>query len=183
MQRAHLVGEDRRHVARRADDVALQRGQARQRLDHVVVGRHAAVGTLVVEALAVAVHQPRVDGRQRGIVDAHAHGGAAADRMHEHVRAGHHRMQRLAVVRQPQVEHDAALVAIAVEEHGRHAGVALRSERAGQVAVGRLDLDHVGPHVAQELGGQGAQNDGGDFEHLDAVERAEGGGRCRGLGH
>ena len=43
-------------------------------------------------------------------------------------------------------------------------------DRAEQIAVGRLDLDHLGAEIAQHLAGIGAEHDGGEIENPDALE-------------
>ena len=69
-----------------------------------------------------------------------------------------------------QVEHDAALVAVAGEVQRRHARIAVRAERAVAVAPGRLDLDDVRAHVRQHLAGPGAEDDARQFDYFDSLQ-------------
>jgi hypothetical protein len=69
-----------------------------------------------------------------------------------------------------EIEHQAALVAIERDE--AHAlVVADRRRRAAHVALRRLDLDHVGPHVGEQRAGKRA---GDEIRELDDTNPASG---------
>ncbi len=74
----------------------------------------------------------------------------------------------------PQVQRGAALVAVDAQEVGGGARFFVEGRPPGAhvVAVGRLDLDHVGAMVAQPLGAEGPAQNPGQVDYLDAVERA-----------
>src|SRR5262249_18743555 len=67
----------------------------------------------------------------------------------------------------------------AVEEHGTHAVVHVRAEAASHVTGRRLDLDHVGAELRQQLRGVRARDDGRQVDHADAGERCDRHGRRR----
>ena len=97
--------------------------------------------------------------------------GLRADRVDEDVGRVHQPPERLAGLLMLEVEADAALVAVADQEEGRHAGIAPRPGLARGVARGRLDLDDIGAHVAQQHGAVGAEQHGGEVEDPDAFHR------------
>jgi len=70
-----------------------------------------------------------------------------------------------------QIEHKRALVAIEVEEDMAHLGVPGGTGIAHDVALRRLDLDHLGAEIAQDLGRQRPEDDRGQIEHLGPGER------------
>src|SRR5437870_419574 len=71
-----------------------------------------------------------------------------------------------------EIEHDRALVAVGVEKDVPHAGMAERPGVAHHVAAGRLDLDHVGAEVGEDLRRVRAHHHRGEVEHAHAVQRA-----------
>ena len=170
---AQLVDDDRRVETRAvAVDLRHQRRDAALALDHVVVGGVVAVGPVLAIARAEPVDEARIALRQRFVVDAEALCRRGPHAVHEHVGRLDEAQQRVASRPGLQVERDAALVAVHVEVHGRHARVAPRTGLPVRVARGRLDLDHVGAHVAEDLRGDGAEHVDGDVDDADARERA-----------
>ena len=69
-----------------------------------------------------------------------------------------------------KIQHDAALVAIQMQEIRAHAGVAMRGDITRVVAFGRLDFDHIGAVVSENLRGVGAEDDRGQVDNAHAVE-------------
>lgn len=65
-----------------------------------------------------------------------------------------------------EVDRDAALVAPVAAPPERLAGRVERAQRAQRVALGRLDLDHVGAKVAEHRAGKVARDDLAEVEHL-----------------
>ena len=169
-----LVGGDGRVVLRRAALRFHQAGAARQALDDVVVGRHAAVRAVLGEAVQADVDQPRIAGQQRLPVEPDGGELLRPDAVHQHVGAVGQRQQRVASVGLLEVEHDALLAAVDAEEDRAHAGFGARAGAARRVAFGRLDLDHVGAVLGQDLAGVGAEHDGAQVEHTDAFEGGHG---------
>src|SRR6185503_169396 len=70
-----------------------------------------------------------------------------------------------------QVQNHRALVAVDVEEDRAHARMAERPRLPDHVAVGRLDLDHVGAEVGEDLRRVRPHHDRGEVEDADAGER------------
>ncbi len=173
-----LVGDDGGDVAGLAGGDLLQHGEAGEGLDDVVIGGAAAIGAVFLEAADVTVDQAGVGGGERFVGEADAGGGGGADGVEQHVAGGGETLQRVLAVGRLEVEHDAAFVAVGGEEQRTHAFGAARADGAGDVAFGAFDLDDVGAHVAEGLGGHGAEDHGGEVEHGDAVQGAR-----RRLGH
>ena len=149
---AGLVGDDGRQEARLARDHGLQRRQARSRLDDVVVGGLRAHRPGRAVAVGREVDEARIDLLERLVLHPQPAGGVGAIIVHQHVGGLGQLEQRLAAGLLLEVEHDRALGAIAAEIEGGHARIARRPELARGVALGRLDLDHVGAEIAQLLG-------------------------------
>ena len=73
------------------------------------------------------------------------------------------------------VEDDAALAGVGIEKGGARFGVdgvgaGERSAAAREVAVRRLDFDHVGAEVAEQLGGEGRGQSLGDVDDAQSGE-------------
>ena len=102
--------------------------------------------------LAVArdrgVDDARVQGVQRAVIETQPAQGAGAIILDEHVRARRQPPQYVRTAGSLQIDHDAALSAIDRIE-GRTVAAARAGHAARRVALRRLDLDHVGAHVAQ----------------------------------
>ena len=169
-ERAGLVGDDGRHVARLAGERRLERREPARRLDHVVVGRLVAVRPRRAEAVGRAVDEPGIHGANGFVLEAEPRRRLRAEIVHHHVRGLGEPEQRLPARLVLQVEDDAALVAIAREEERRHPRMARGPEPARRVALRRLDLDHVGPHVAQHLRRPRPEHDRGDVEYPNSRE-------------
>ena len=71
-----------------------------------------------------------------------------------------------------QVQHDAALAAVDVDEDPRHAGLGSGRDVAGVVACGGFHLDHVGAHVGHDLGAIRPHDHGGEIDHAHPYQRA-----------
>jgi hypothetical protein len=80
--------------------------------------------------------------------------------------------ERLACRRPLQVECHALLVAVDVEKIGAHAGMARRTERTNWVALGWFDLDHVRPHVPEDLRRYRPQYRAGQIDDADSRKRS-----------
>jgi hypothetical protein len=172
MHATDLVGNDGRNEPGLATDHLLQHRQARGGLDDVVVGRAPAIRALVAIAGDMAVDQCGVLRRQGRVVQAEPVGRRRAQRMQQHIGATEQALQHGPTLRALEVDHDAALAAVAGHEEGAHAWRAAWPDRAREVAFGRLELDHLGTHVAQILAGQRAEDHRGDLQHPDAFERS-----------
>jgi hypothetical protein len=104
---------------------------------------------------------------QRLGIEAERLDAARAHVVDEHVRAGNQCDQRIARDGVLEVEGKASLVAVVVQEHRGHAGVAARAEATHRVARGRLDLDDVRAHVAEDLGAERSEKDRRQVDHPD----------------
>ena len=124
--------------------------------DHVVGrpgGVGAGTGPGVAEAADGGVHQAGVAGPAGVPAHPEAVEDSAAQVLHQAVGGLDQLQEHLPVLVGGEVEHDGALVAVAVGETAAvEPFVVLGQERrgeAGQLALRRLDLDDVGPEVGQ----------------------------------
>ena len=153
-----------------------QPGNGHRALDQVVERGFGRVGSALPVAEQPGVDDARIDRRHRRVVQAQAR-----HRCRAHV-GDHHigRADQIEGGRQPrrllQVEDQAAFAAVDVQEDRAHARVAHRPDPAHRVAAGRFDLDHIGPHVAQDLGGVGRHQHARDVDDPHAVQGACGHG-------
>src|SRR5579883_2715193 len=76
-------------------------------------------------------------------------------------------MHGLAILLALEIEHDAALAAVEQREEGR----AHAAERAGLVAGGRLDLDHLGAQLGEDHAAGRAHDHMGHLHDPYALER------------
>ena len=130
--------------------------RARRRLRHHVVALVARVGAAHSEALDAGVDDPRVHRLHHVVADVELLHDARAVVLHEDVVVRRHVEQQLPSARLTQVQHDAALVAVPVQEVGRVAQAAqLAPPRVA--AARRLDLHDVGPHPGQRLRARGSR--------------------------
>ena len=90
--------------------------------------------------------------------------------MHEHICGGDEPVERAPVHRVLQVEDDAALVAMQIEYVSGHAGVPHGLVLAHEVALGRLHLDHVCPHVGEDMRSEGPHHHVGEVDDANAAE-------------
>ncbi len=149
-QRGDLVGQDGRRVARLAAD-RHQGGDAGLALDDVVIGRLAAIGPAVAVAVQRRIDQARIARAHRLMREAELFDLLRPHRMHENVGAGDQPPQRVRGRGLLEIEHQRALAAVEPHEQRRHVRRARRAGVARRIALGRLDLDDVGAHVAEHL--------------------------------
>src|SRR5205823_741004 len=71
-----------------------------------------------------------------------------------------------------EVDRDALLVAVGVEEARAHAAVAGTAGEARVVAAQRLDLEDLGAEIAQQLSGERPHQHAGQVEYAHAVQRS-----------
>ena len=140
-------------------------------LDQVVEGAQRRIAAALAEAEGADIDDARVHLPHRFVVEPEA-----LHRLRPHVvdqRVGRLRelQQRLLAFRALQVQHDAALVAVQVEEQRAGARAPAGTGGAQHVAAGRLHLDHVGTEVRQHLGRRRTHDDFGDVDDAQAGER------------
>ena len=152
-----------------AAGVALQLGAARLGADHRCVGTSVHPGTGLAVAADRGVDDPRVACRHRLVADAHPVGDARPEVLDHHVAVFGQREQQLLALGAAHVEADVALAHVLLHEVARQA-VHARVGETGGVAVGRLDLDHLGTQVAQHAGAVRSAEHPGEVEHPDPLE-------------
>ena len=165
-----LVGDNGRNEARCVRRYRLQIRQARGRLDDIVIGGVIRHGPVAAKTIGGAKNQVGIGGGEFLIFQAELFGHFRPHVVYENVRRTDDLEQRLAPGLLREVKHDTTLVAVRGQVHGRHALVLAWSEVPRGIAGGRLDLDHVGPHVAQHLGGPGAQDNRGQVDNTNAFQ-------------
>jgi hypothetical protein len=164
---------DRQAGAHRlAADLAGERHAPAQRLDDHVERRAVAVGPVEPEAGERGDDQPRVQLAQHVRADAELLHRAGPEVLHHRVGRAHQPQQRLAARVGLQVDADALLVAVHRQVVGAVAVDEVRADLPGGVAVGRLDLDHTGAEVAEDLRGERAREVLGQVDHHGVAQRA-----------
>ena len=160
-----LVGDDGGRVAgRAAADPPHQVGDPAHALDEVVVGGPPGVGAAGPEAGGAAVHEVGARAAEVLVGEAEARDRPRPHAVHEGVGPGGEPEERAAGARALEVERHASLAAPEGEVDGGHAGAPGRPDLAQHVALGRLDLDDVRPHVAEDPGRIRPEHDGGEVE-------------------
>ena len=175
MKAGRLVGDQARHEARRlAVDPRLQRGGAAHALHQVVEGGLVAVGTLARIAQRVGVDDRGIDLLQILVAQAQPLDRLRPAVVDEEVGRPDHVLQHGAGGGLLEIEAERALVAVGRHVDRPHALVAPHraARHAQQIALRRLDLDHVGAHVGQMLRGERPQQHGRQIDHAYALERS-----------
>ena len=90
----------------------------------------------------------------------------------EDVRGADQPGERGATLRRLEVEREHPLVAVVVDEQGAAAGTG-RMGVARDVALERLDLDHLGAKVGEDLAGIGAEHDRADLDDPDPLQQRQ----------
>ena len=126
-------------------------------LDDVVIGRLAAIGTAVAIAVQRRINQARIARTHRLVAEAELFDFLGPHRVGQHVGARNEPPQRVGGRGLFEIEHQRALAAVEPHEQRRHVGRARRAGVTRRIALGRLDLDDVGAHVAEHLRRQRAR--------------------------
>ena len=155
-----------RSLARQPGD----RHQAAHALRDLVEARPIAVGTVLAEARQAHIDEARIDLAQRLVVEAEPvlHVGPVV--LDQHVGAGRQLLQDGDAVGRLEVERDAALVAMQVEEVGTVARAA--HHRVLVALLRHLDLDHVGAPVGEVARRRRAGAGPRQIDHLEAGQGA-----------
>jgi hypothetical protein len=108
------------------------------------------------------------------IVEAETNQSLGAYVGHQHIGLLRQRQRGSLALRRLEIEYDAALVAVRIQEHGAHAGMAPRADPSHRIAGRRLDLHHVGSEIAQHLRRGGAHHDRRQVEYTHPLQRSGG---------
>ena len=137
---AHDAVDQRiRHIARHAvRGLRHQRRQSRRALDQIVVSRLCSIGPVLTEAEHAGIDQARVAPGDHVVAESEPRHCLRTNVVDHHVRLLDQAQHGFASRGLLQVEADRALVAVGVEEHGSHAGVARRADQPRDVAVERF---------------------------------------------
>ena len=172
-ERAADVGNRHAGLGRRLAGMAGDAHHPGHRLRDQIEARALRPRPGLAEARDAGIDQARIDRGQRRVIDAEPLGDAGAVILDQDVGGLDQAVEHLACRLALQIEREAALVAVQVEE--AEAVIALELEAHGAAglvaAVGRLDLDHVGAHVAQQHGAERPGHHLADVEHPHAGER------------
>ena len=180
---AHHVGDADAGLGRLAAfriRPAGERHQPAHPLDEKVVAGPVRIGAVLAEAGDRAIDEAGIFRRQRLVAEPAASKVADLEILHQHIGAARQPAHQGNALLARQVDGERTLVAVGGEVIGAFAGLVAvriaqegRSPAAGVVAAaGPLDLDHVGPEIAEELGGGGTGEDARQVEHLHPGERS-----------
>jgi hypothetical protein len=171
-QSAGFVGKQCRRIVGQAGLVADQTGNTAGGLDHIVEGRLAGIGPRLTEAGRHAVNQIRLERRQRVIAQAESFDGIDPHVVNHDIDARQQAMNDLQTFRCLEINRERSFVAVDRQKDRAHAAILRDAISPHQIAGRRLDLDDVSAIVAEDLGGQRAENDRGEVEDAVTGERA-----------
>ena len=180
VEAGEVVGQEDRRPHRRPVGVAVQRHEPAGRLGQRVVAALVVLRAVLPEAADrgvddVGLHRP--DG---GVAHAPLVHGPGAEVLHDDVAAPGEVEEHLPALVGPQVEAEAALVAVDVGVGERQRRVRPRQQRrqaADDLTAGQLDLDDVGAQIGEDAAAHRAGQRGGRLHHPDPGQRP--GDRCR----
>ena len=171
-QPGDLVGHDGSDVVGLAGQLLLYRRQAAFGLDRVVVGGPVAVGSAAPVPVAIGVDDLWVDRGDVFIGEAELGDRFGAHRVDEHVGGLNKRAQRPRSGIGLQVQHDAALAAVDVDEHPTHARRGTDRDVTGVIPLWRFDFDHVSAHVGHDLRAVRSHHHCGEVDYPHTGQRS-----------
>ena len=171
MQARDLVADDGGKIPRPSLCVGIERGEARDALDDVIVCGRIGAGAFAAEARGKRIDEARIFGAQRFVGEPEFRRRLGAHVVHDDVGILREAADDGLAFGIFQVDGDGAFVAVDAHEGRAHGGGAAGTRGAIEIALGRLDLDHVGAEIAQDLGGIGAEHDRGEIDDLEAFEK------------
>ena len=145
---------------------------ARLGLDHEVVARAVRLGARLAESRHRAVHQARVQTRERTVPETELVHRPRSEVLEQHVALLRQLPEDLAPLRRLEVQGDALLAPVHRHEVRRLAPDERRPAARVIALAGLLDLDHLGAHVAEHHRAEGAREDAGEVEHANASQRS-----------
>ncbi len=126
------------HIARHAvAGLRHQRGKRGGALDQIVVSGFCGIGAVLAEPEHAGIDQLGIDLRDHVIAELQPRHRLRPHVVDQHIGGRDQPQHGVAPGRLLQVEDDAALAAIGVEEHRAHAGMPGRADLPRHVAIGR----------------------------------------------
>jgi len=180
--RAVLVDDGGADGRRRLVGAPRDRGEAGDGLDQEVLAGPRAVGARLAVARGGDIDEPGVDGRHALPVEAEARHHARAEVLDEDVGALDQAPGDRLALGALEIEREAPLVAVRGEEEDAHAvlvEVASGPVALPEPAARRLDLDHVGAEVGEELDAGRPEEELGEAEDAGAGQDGERSGHAR----
>ena len=167
------VGDGHAGFHRRAAGVSGHAHDARHRLRDQVESRPRRPRTGLAEARDAGVHQARIDFAQCRVIDLQARCDARPVVLHQDVGAANELVEDLAARGALQVDFDAALVAVERQEAAAVRALEAKTHRTARLVAlaGRLDLDDVGAHVAEQHAAERPRHHLADVEDLEMRKR------------
>src|SRR5208282_165405 len=107
-----------------------------------------------------------------GVADSEAVGDTGSIVLDQSVGLNREPAHEVAAVLLLDVDHDAALVAVEVQERRGEAAALWADAPAHRVALGRFDFDHVGAKVAEQLSAERPRNDGRQVKNAKTDQRS-----------
>ena len=144
------IADGRAGTHGRAIGSSGNRKSASRRLSHHVHALVAAVGAARAEALDARVDDVRLDGAHDVVVDVELLDDPGPVVLHEGVVVGQHRQQQVAALGDAEVDRDAALVAVPVDEINGVEFFAAWTPPAGIAGFRLFDFHHVGAKPRQD---------------------------------
>ena len=166
------VGDGHPHLGRRAVWKAGNAHQAAHSLGHQVKAAPVAVGAGGAKPGNGAVNQAGLDLGQFPIAQLQPLHNAGAKVFHHHVGVLQQSPEHLPARLFPQVQGQAALVAVQRQKAGRPAAIKGRPHPPGIVAaIGLLNLHHVRAHIGQQHSANRPGHDLGQIQHFHTGQR------------
>ena len=170
-----LVGQRHRRQQRLAVRLAVDRGEPAHRLGDRREPGPPGVRAVLAEPRDPRDHEPRVAGVQHVGAEPEPLQPPGPEVLDEHGGVGDEAEQDVAVGVVLEVEHDRALAAVGqLEPQALAVALVAPRHRAQAVAVGALDLDHVGAEVGEVARAVRSGDHRRQVEHADVGERERG---------
>ena len=170
-QRRHAVAERERRQRRRSVRLAVDVGEAADRLRDRAEPRARAHRAGLAVPRAAHDDEPGIDRVEDVRPEAPALERARPERFDEDVGIADELLQELSALGLAEVDRDEALVAVDERPPERHA-VLLPAERPERVPSGMLDLDDVGAEVGEQRADDRASEQDGGVDDAQSLERS-----------